>query len=624
MLILVGVTVTVSINGGLFESSKKAKLMTEFSLYKEDFELYNAEKSMENGDYNKESLTAGKTEISYNTKNDEETGNIKTVIRNLPDEYIEKFEVIKGILYIKTKDKTEIAVAKELGILPNPYDIIDGVLISSNGNLLLMDETGTVTIPDSVTEIGEGAFANLEGLKTIIIPGTVKKISTNAFAYNTTLEKVIMKEGVEEIGSSAFRGCSNLKEVELPESLTSIKSSAFYCCYNLQSIEIPSKIQTIENNTFAICNKLSNVKFRGNEVTKIEAQAFYGTAISEFDITKKVTSIDSTVFSSCKNLIDIKIDSANNNFKYENKMLLTKNTKDNTKYDVLFVSSAYYKDSTELSIPNDVKNFYTGIGNLTKLKTLNIPSSLESVKQSSFPNSIEEINVDENNNSFKTANKCLYSKNGNDLIYCYSKDENITIEEGVLTLKKFSFKGATNAKIIKLPDSLTTIEKQVFQYNTKLQELKIGKGTSSINGMFKLVNYSGTVTIDEENPYYKIENNILYSKDKKKLCAVLYKINGEFTVDSSVEEISAGAFACQISMTKVKLLTGMKKITSGAFYGCTNLTSIEIPNSVTYIGASGFSTCPNLTSINIDNTKDSISGAPWGATKGMKAVIWGR
>ena len=45
-----------------------------------------------------------------------------------------------------------------MGIKPNPYDIKDGILLSSTGNLLLMDETGTVTIPDSVKEIGSGAF----------------------------------------------------------------------------------------------------------------------------------------------------------------------------------------------------------------------------------------------------------------------------------------------------------------------------------------------------------------------------------------------------------------------------------------------------------------------------------
>ena len=80
-----------------------------------------------------------------------------------------------------------------------------GVLLSASTNLALMDESGTLVIPDSVTAIGEGAFADLSGLKTIIIPGTVKEIRANAFRNNGDLEHVILQEGVETIGDSAFR-----------------------------------------------------------------------------------------------------------------------------------------------------------------------------------------------------------------------------------------------------------------------------------------------------------------------------------------------------------------------------------------------------------------------------------
>ena len=42
-----------------------------------------------------------------------------------------------------------------------------GVLLSANTNLALMDESGVLTLPETVTAIGEGAFADLSGLKTI-------------------------------------------------------------------------------------------------------------------------------------------------------------------------------------------------------------------------------------------------------------------------------------------------------------------------------------------------------------------------------------------------------------------------------------------------------------------------
>ncbi len=87
----------------------------------------------------------------YNTQPQGETGTIKTIINNISDEYLEKLEVQKGKLLINTKDKDEVEIAQSLGIEVNPYDITeDGELLSSNGNLLLVDENGTLTIPASI------------------------------------------------------------------------------------------------------------------------------------------------------------------------------------------------------------------------------------------------------------------------------------------------------------------------------------------------------------------------------------------------------------------------------------------------------------------------------------------
>ena len=190
-------------------------------------ELFKIEQISKNNGFLDESLTAGKSNLFYNTQKEEEQGKgtIRDVVENISDAYFEKMEIIKGELLINTKDNNEIKIAKELGIKVNPYDIDEnGVLLSTGNNLALMDESGTITIPDNVTEIGAGAFAN-EGLKTIIIPGTVKKIQANAFAYNSTLETVIMQEGVEEIGEEAFLSCSKLKNITLPESLKKMEKN---------------------------------------------------------------------------------------------------------------------------------------------------------------------------------------------------------------------------------------------------------------------------------------------------------------------------------------------------------------------------------------------------------------
>lgn len=254
LLLLAGVSVNLVLgDNGIVTKAQQAKMQTVFSKYKEELEFFNGEQLIANQGYQLKTLNAGKNSVSYNTKEDT-NGTIKEILTSISDKYLDKIEIIKGEIYINTKDKTEISAAQEAGINPNPYKIENGVLQSSDDNLLLMDESGTLRIPDSVTEIGAGAFSGVEGLKTIIIPGSVKRISDNAFAFNSTLEKVVLSEGVEEIGSQAFNNCNNLQEIVLPESLTKIGSLAFYWCRNLKSVTIPSKVTTIE--AYAFCRVL--------------------------------------------------------------------------------------------------------------------------------------------------------------------------------------------------------------------------------------------------------------------------------------------------------------------------------------------------------------------------------
>ena len=180
LLILAGVTIAaLSGDNGILTNATKAKYATELSQYNEELQNYKTNKVLENLEFEGATLISAENSLDYNTKPKDETGNIYNVITSLKGSHFDgKLEVIKGELLLNSQNKAEIEVAQSVGIAVNPYEITDeGELVSSNGNLLLMDEnTGTLRLPESVTSIGEGAFADLEGLKTIIIPGTVKEI----------------------------------------------------------------------------------------------------------------------------------------------------------------------------------------------------------------------------------------------------------------------------------------------------------------------------------------------------------------------------------------------------------------------------------------------------------------
>ena len=168
-----------------------AQISTELANYKEELENWKLNKIIEENNFIEDTLSAGKNNLSYNGTQKE--GNIKTIISDMKDEYIEELEIIKGELVLNTTNKTKIKAAKVAKITVNPYKIINGELMSAGENLDIISSDGILTIPENVTKIGDGAFSGVEGLKTVIIPGTVKEIGANAFAFNKTLEKVIMQ-----------------------------------------------------------------------------------------------------------------------------------------------------------------------------------------------------------------------------------------------------------------------------------------------------------------------------------------------------------------------------------------------------------------------------------------------
>ena len=621
LLILAGVSIALLTgDNGIMTQAKKAKITNELSEYKEQVELYKTAKKTENQLFEVGSLTVGKDMLEYNTKPAEENGNIKTIITNISEEYLEKLEIIKGELLINTKNIEEIRIAQGLGIQVNPYDITEeGELLSSDGNLLLMDSNGTVTIPNSVTKIGEGAFANLEGLKTIIIPGTCKEIGTNAFRNNTTLEKVVMQDGVEIIGLNAFSNCSNLENVQMPDSITYIKGSAFYKDNKLSSITLSKGLKQIDN--FAFCNTgLAEIRFFDNLIT-INAAAFESCSnLETIYISKSIENIDGTVFNSCPNIKYINIDENNKNFVFKDNILLG-----NKGTEMLIILENAVKNNI-LTIPEGVTNLKSGqLGQFSNIIQLNIPSSVTSIHPLFFENNIQNVIISNGNPKYETYKNAIYQKENEErklLIKYYGKEEIVTIEEGIIKLGEYSFR-ASNISEIKLPSSLETIESQVFSGNTKLTSIKLGKNIKNIDPLFTYGSKITEVSIDENNENYTIYNNVLYNKDRTKLISFIDNTSQttKFEIPDGVKEIGVYAFHNCSALKSVIIPNTVTKI-GNSFQYCGNLTKIEIPSSVTEIGTGCFGNCTNLTEIIVHKKKGEISGSPWGCIYGERAIKW--
>lgn len=513
-------------------------------------------------------------------------------------------------------------MAKELGLTINPYEIIDGELQSSETNLALMDSTGTLTLPSSVTKIGEGAFSNVEGLKTIIIPGTCKVIGTNAFAYNSTLEKVIIEDGVEIIEAKAFMECNKLHTVEMANTVTQIGDLAFYDNANLKNINLSTGITTLKQYAFQNCAFQEIIIPNG--IKKIESYTFcLCKNLKKIMLPEKLSKIDSTAFNECKNVTDIQINKNNKNFIFENGILMSANRKQM----IIILENAIKGDT--FVVPKGVKILEADmLSNYPQITTVYIPSSAIIIHPRFINTNITKVNIDIDNTKYETYNNAIYEKN-NDikevLTRYYGTDSEVTIEEGTKKIGDYAFymKSINN---IFLPESLEEIGNQSFN-GTNFTQLSLGINVQKLDSLFLYNSKVTNLIINQENPNYIVENNVLYNKDRtqgiKELMFAIYPLGtiDTFEIPEGVTKIGDYAFHHQKNMKSIKIPETVTEI-GNSFNYCYSLQKIEIPSSVTKISNLCFANSSNLNEIIINKKEGSIPDSPWGAVKGSRAVKW--
>ena len=282
MLILVGVSVTVALNGGLFSTAQKATGDTKAERDNE-LALSDGKVTINGEEYNSIQEYVGiqgsteepEGEGTGSGSGDEGTtiaaGLYKTDGTFISWEDLTSTEY-HSITYTDWNSGEEkisaILNVDENGVLTSASIANSGVNQSSE----FLD--GKLVIGNNVTSISFHAFEGCDNIKSIVLPNSIKTIGEESF-YGCGMSSIVIPNSVTTIGMYAFYGCNNLTSISLPRSIESIENAAFGYCYGLTTIIIPDSVTSIGPNVFESCDNLKAIAIPSS-VTSIDSFAFAG------------------------------------------------------------------------------------------------------------------------------------------------------------------------------------------------------------------------------------------------------------------------------------------------------------------------------------------------------------
>ena len=435
------------------------------------------------------------------------------------------------------------------------FTIPDGV--TGIGDRAFLGCTGltSITIPDSVTSMGISAFGGCSSLESITLPfvGATKDGTSNTlfgyifgashYSYNKDYVPALLKEvvitGGTDIGQYAFDGCSGLTSITIPDCVASIGDGerAFYDCSGLTSITIPDSVTSIGSYAFAYCDGLTSVT-----------------------IPDSVTSIVGSAFNGCTGLTSIVVEEGNSVYHSAGNCLIETASKTLTAgcktsaipddYSVTSIGGDAFSGCvglTSITIPDGVTNIgSSAFRGCTGLTSITIPDSVTNIWSSAFSgcSGLTSIVVEEGNSVYHSAGNCLIKTASRTLI-AGCKTSAIPDDYSVTDIGDYAFSGCVGLTSITIPDSVTSIGWYAFDGCT---------GLTSV------------------------------------------------TIPDSVTWIGDYAFFGCSGLTSINIPDGVTSIGLGTFYGCSSLTSITIPDSVTSIGEHAFWKCTGLTSVTFEGT----------------------
>ena len=301
-----------------------------------------------------------------------------------------------------------------------------------------------------VTKIGNGGGINGRGyigftssyVEKIVLPNTITEIGDDAFASCINLKKINIPDSVASIGSHAFWNCRSLESINIPDCCTWINEMTFLNCKSLKSISLPSHLLGMARSAFGGCG-VEKIIIPGS-VSKIGYYAFSGSKLKYVEIENGVKGIEDGAFYGCEDLIEVSIPesvtSVYYNSFYECKKLQAINVNDD--------NTAYTSENGVLMNKNKTSiNVYPSG---KKESTFTIGKNISYVDASLFKycSNLQAFNVEEGNANYSAEDGVLFNKDKTSIErYPVGKTDAYIINSSITDIGYKAFEGCNNVHI---------------------------------------------------------------------------------------------------------------------------------------------------------------------------------
>ena len=474
------------------------------------------------------------------------------------------------------------------------YTSVDGVLYTKDLTELVMCPNGltSVTIPESMTSIGLGAFVGCSKLTSVMLPS-----------------------GVSHIGEWAFEACNGLTSVTIPESVTKIDKCAFYGCGELTSLTMLGERPDAPNDIFSGCGKLKSIHVPANAKSWEGMKDWNGIPLVKSSLLKP-----SLLPLRGRRLL------REQQRETELKAAGVESVTVKTRKDIDRLFPGWSLDSTVLNESNKdlCSGFHASHRGQNNVLYLH-PANRETPVVLSRTVTLSD------------KNPCLFLKiaswdEGSDFLLSvrvngkYAMPDRLVCTSDVepwedLVVPLFDWRGS----LVKIEIVLSA--NNWWSERAQLARIEIAEG----NGQEKygLVGVEGKETIDGYTWSCRVRNGevtLVAEKDGKYSCAVSPTPTGDISIPTTlggvkVTRIGRSAFLRCGGLTSVTIPEGVTSIERDAFYDCNGLKAVTIPTSVKRIGMGAFSGCGGLISATIPEGVTHIGVLSFSRCSGLTSVV---